>query len=306
MSNTDFYFQVLGANSAMPNKDRFPSSFILSYRNHLHLIDCGEGSQMKMAEYGVKRSRINEVFISHLHGDHIFGLPGVINSFTLSGRQKPLQIFGPVGVRAYIQNIMDATGARLSYELVFTELHGDHPIDLGVINQLEVRAIPLDHRITTFGYHFKEVHPEINIRPEAIKTYELTVEEIKSIKAGKQIVRNQKVVNHSELTMPPRPRRSFAYCSDTGYLPRLADEISHTSLLYHEATYLEELKEKARERRHSTAKEAATIAAMAGVRQLVIGHYSSRYKDLEPLLEEAKATFSNTEMAHGGAVFSIL
>ena len=299
MATPDFYFQVLGANSALPTPDRFPSSFILGYKSHLHLIDCGEGSQIKMAEYRVKRSKLDHIFISHLHGDHVFGLPGLLNSFTLAGRTKPMHLYGPVALEPYLQAITEATGGSHGYELVFHLLSGDDVIDLGLISGLHVWAMPLQHRIPTYGYLFKEVQSELNIDPVAIKKYNLTVPEILSAKAGNDIDRGASKLAVKEVTLAPKKLRAFAYCSDTSYMTELVKYISKVDLIYHEATYLHELAQKAKDRMHSTAREAALIASSAKVGQLIIGHYSSRYKNLDPLVKRGTSNVhSNTRNGH--------
>ena len=303
---SDFYFQVLGANSALPATGRFPSSFILGCHNCLYLIDCGEGTQIKMSEYGIKRSRIGHIFISHMHGDHVLGLPGLLNSFSLNGRKEGLTIIGPVGIRKYLEGVLSSTYSHLTYKINYNELEFNGHSDLGKIDQLHVTAYSLDHRIPTYGFRFTEIIEGYNINSLAIKEYNLTIEEIKLAKQGNDIIRETGTIPNSKLTLPQPEPRSFSYCSDTAYAPSIVPHIQGSSLIYHEATYLKDKKEVARERKHSTAKEAATIANMAEVNQLVIGHYSSRYKDLNPLLEEARQVFSRTELAEEGRIYTIL
>ena len=302
---TEFSFTVLGANSATPMKNRFPSSFILRYNTHRFLLDCGEGSQIKMSEFGIRRSKIDHIFISHLHGDHIFGLPGFLNSYNLQGRTRPLNIIGPKGIRNYLLSIQELTGAQSSFDVVFRELEGESPIDLGEIHGLHVTAIPLRHRIATFGYRFDETAEKININPDTIGKYSLSIEEIVAIKKGEKVVRDGVELDRSELIFPIPPRRSFAYCTDTVYFPELVHMIKGCSTIYHEATYTHDLVEKAIERSHSTAKQAAMIAHDASVHQLIIGHYSSRYKDLQVLENEARIVFQNSRVALEGEVYHI-
>ncbi len=304
-SYPDFYLQVLGANSAIPHLARFPSAFILGHINHLYLIDCGEGAQIKMSQYHVRRSKINHIFISHLHGDHVLGLPGLLNSFSLNGRQKELIIYGPLGIKQFVETFQAATYAHLTYPLRIVELEGEHERSLGRIDHLEVFAFPLVHRVPTFGYRFTEIYDEFNVNPQAISRYNLSVEEIKKIKKGQSITRNEEVWKAERFTLPKKHSRSFAYCSDTCYHPPLAAFVSDVSLLYHEATYLHNLQAKAKQRMHSTADEAARLAKAAGVSTLIIGHYSSRYSDLEPLLDEARAIFLRTDLAIGGKIYPI-
>jgi len=301
----EFYFQVLGANSALPTRDRFPSSFILAYKQSRILIDCGEGSQIKMAEYKIKRSKIDHIFISHMHGDHVFGLPGFLNSLTLSGRKKAIYLYGPTALKTYIDAVIAATGGHLGYELCYHLLDTDEVTDLGMVCGLQVKAVPLQHRIPTYGYSFTEVMSEYNIDPLKIKAHNLPRSEILLAKSGQDIERENDTIAYQDVTLPPREMRSMAYCSDTVYDPSIVPAIKGSTLLYHEATYLEELRDKARERMHSTTTEAATIAEMAKVDTLVIGHYSSRYVDVNPLLKEAQKVFDNTMLAVGGKKYEI-
>lgn len=302
---SDFYFQVLGANSALPAAGRFPSSFILGHHNQLYLIDCGEGTQIKMSEYHIKRSRIGHIFISHMHGDHVLGLPGLLNSFSLNGRKEDLTIIGPSGIKKYIEGVLTSTYSHLSYNITYNELEIQGHKDLGRIGHLNVIAYSLDHRIPTCGYRFTEIIEGYNINSLSIKEFNLTIAEIKLAKQGKDIQRDNVLIPNSRLTLPQAEPRSFSYCSDTAYAPNILPHIEQSTLIYHEATYLKDKKEMARERKHSTAEEAATIAKMANVDQLVIGHYSSRYKDLTPLLVEARTKFHNTELAEEGRVYRI-
>ncbi len=301
-----FELLVLGANSATPVPGRFPSSFVLNHEEHLYLIDCGEGSQIKMSEYHVKRSRIDHIFISHLHGDHIFGLPGFLNSYSLNRREKPLHIYGPVGLRDFISTCFRVTGNPVHYELHIHELQAEQVHDLGLIDRLSVTAFPLRHRIPTFGYRFTEVHLEYNIDPAAIKKYNLSIDEILAAKKGQDIVRSENyLIKNQDLVLPPKPARSFAYVSDTVYHPPIVEHVQDVNLIYHEATYMHNMAEQARDRMHATTIEAAMIAEQAGAQALAIGHYSSRYKELSGYLAEAQLTFQNTHLALSGSRIEI-
>ena len=302
---TSFSFQVLGANSATPMPDRYPSCFILEYDGDLIVVDCGEGAQMKMSEYKVRRSKVSHVFISHLHGDHVFGLPGLLNSFSLNDRRQDLHLYGPVGLKRYIEGVLTATYARASYEVFIHEIDSAGAIDIPTLAHLQVSAMPLIHRIPTWGYRFDEIRAEINVKVDAIRTFELTIEEIIALKSGGSVFRNGQVVPHDRLIVPPKAPRSFAYCSDTIYDPDIVPLISGVDLLYHEATFMHDLVEKAHERMHATAREAAQIAAHAKAGRLIIGHYSSRYRDLRPLLEEAQAVFASSSLAIQGEIFDV-
>lgn len=301
-----FELTILGANSALPAYNRFPTSQVLNFDESLFLIDCGEGTQIKMSEYKIKRSRINHIFISHLHGDHVLGLPGLLNSYSLNGRVDPLHIYSPKGLQEIIDTIYLHTQAHSTYDLVFhtidpTQLESVVELDAG----LSVYAFPLQHRIKTVGYLFKENRTEYKIRSQAIEEYKLTIDQIKEVKAGKNVICQDKEISYEQLIEPPHPLRSYAYCSDTVYTESIVPWIAKSTLLYHEATYMDNLRDQARDRMHSTTKEAATIAKLANVMSLVIGHYSSRYKNLEPLLDEARGVFEKTELAIGGAKFTL-
>jgi ribonuclease Z len=300
-----FEFTVLGANSATPMPGRFPSSFVLTYDHISVLLDCGEGAQIKLQEFGIKPSRIKLILISHLHGDHIFGLPGLIHSLHLNERTESLQVIGPFGIKRFIQDIMDVTGAVLHYPLEIRELTSDEYHFIMRLSHLDIYALPLKHRIPTYGYIFQENRSDLNIDKNAIERYSLTIEEIKKVKQGDSVERNGKVIPNHLMTLSPPPMRKMAYCTDTVFDPGIVQFIEGSDLLYHEATYLDEMAKKARERTHSTCREAAQIAVFARVKKLVIGHYSSRYRELKPLLDEARSVFPATELAMEGVTFSI-
>ena len=300
-----FSFKVLGANSATPMPGRFSSSFVLEYNQRLMLIDCGEGAQVKMSQFKVRRSKLDHIFISHLHGDHIFGLPGLFSSLSLNGRVDPITIYGPKGLRLFLETMRDVTGGHAGHEIIIYELDGHKTHDIGLVNGLNVSALPLEHRVPTLGYRFDEEPRPPGLSTEALAKYSITIDEIKLIKQGIPIQRDRRVIPIKEVTKEPVPLRSFAYCSDTVYDPSIIPHIKGVDLLYHEATYLHELVDKARERLHSTALEAAMIARDANVKDLVIGHYSGRYKDLSVMTDEAKTVFVRTLLAVEGAEFEI-
>ena len=300
-----FELTVLGANSATPFPGRFSSSFVLNYDHELALIDCGEGAQIKMNQFRIKVSRINHIFISHLHGDHIFGLPGFLHSFNLNGRNKPLHLYAPVGIKMYLDVIQETTGGSFNFPLIIQEM--DH-IDARVIcrfNDVDVRAFPMKHRIPTYGYRFDESPLLAKIDSQAIASWHMTIEEIKAAKAGKSIIRDGAEIGNDQLTLPRDRARSFSYCSDTIYDPSLIPYIRGSDTLYHEATYLHALQDKARERMHATSKEAGLMARQSGVTTLLIGHYSSRYDDVIPLQEEARLEHARTFVVSEGETYSV-
>lgn len=240
-----------------------------------------------------------------MHGDHIFGLPGLINSFALNGRKAPLNIIGPTGLRSYLEFMWEISKARLSFDVNFTELSEAKPQVLGIFSGLSVTAFPLEHRILTFGYAFEEQQQPAKINPEQIATHELTVEEIKTIKQRQSIFRNGVAMHYEQFCLPDVPLRSFAYLSDTAYCEHNTFHCQRADLIYHESTYMHDFATLAAERGHATSKEAATFAAKAQVKKLIIGHYSSRYKNLDPLLQEAQSVFPNTALALEGEIHEI-
>ena len=302
-----FEVKILGSNSAIPTNNRNPSAQVLSYHNSSYLIDCGEGTQMRMSEYKVRRSKISTIFISHLHGDHIFGLPGLITSFALQGREEDLSIYGPVGIKKYLDTIIEISGSHLSYALYIHELVPGELKKIFEDDHIMVYSFALDHRISTSGYRFVEKVSKMSMDIKAIEVNNLSGHQIKQLREGGIVLDyNGSPLSISDISLPPKPRRSYAYCSDTLYDETIVDSIKGSNYLYHEATYLDDMKDQARERMHSTAKEAAQIASLSQVDNLIIGHYSSRYKDLEPLLAEAQAIFPKTSLAIEGKTFEII
>ncbi len=301
-----FDVTILGSNSAIPAHGRFPTSQVLNVSEQLYLIDCGEGTQWRLSEYNIKKSNINEIFISHLHGDHIFGLIGLLTSFSLSKRKEPIKLFSPKGLEEIIRVQLKIIGAALSYPLTFFELDTTRSQIIFEDNLVEVTTFPLQHRIPTSGFLFKEKLRSLNIIPSMIETYKIPIEKIKEIKNGADYkLLNGKIIPNKELTYPPLGKRSFAFCSDTAYTESILPFIKGVDLLYHESTFLHDMVQLAEETLHSTVKQAATIAKKAHVGKLIIGHYSSRYKDLTPLLDEAQKIFPNTVLGIEGKTVSV-
>lgn len=297
---------ILGSNSAIPAYGRFPSSQILGYDSGLYLIDCGEGCQFQLAKYRIKPSKIKAVFISHMHGDHVFGLPGLLTSMSLLGRSKPLTVYGPLGIRSFLEGIFAITEAHFSYDLHIHESSPHGLESLADFGHLQVSHFPLKHRIPTNGYLFREVKRQQNIDPELITKYNLDYTQIKAIKLGQDIQLSSGIVlKNNEMIKVGKAPRSYAYCSDTVYDMDILPWIRGVDVLYHEATYLDDKRDMALERMHTTAKQAGVIANRADVGKLIIGHFSSRYKDLSPLLEEAKEEFGSTFLAVEGETFAL-
>lgn len=297
-----FEVTILGNNSSYPAHGRFPTSQVLNYNGRLYLIDCGEGTQIRLSEYNIKRSRINHVFISHLHGDHIFGLPGFINSFMHFSRTEPLHVYGPKGIRQLIDTILRLSESRIEFDVIFHEFTHTGKQKILEESNLRVFAFPMVHRIATYGYVFVEVQTEPNIDKDVIERYELSVDQIVGMKEGR--------FTPSDLGLPDetvirhRPR-SYAFCSDTAYNPTIIPWIHEVSVLYHEATFAHDLEDKAASTKHSTAFQAGMMARLAEAGELLIGHFSGRYKDLQPLLLEALDVFPDTRLALEGHTYPV-
>lgn len=296
---------ILGSNSALPAHGRFPSAQLLNIAGHCLLIDCGEGTQFKFNQYKLSKMKVSHIFITHLHGDHVFGLPGLLNSLILLNRKEPLTIAGPIGIKAMMDHIFDATHARFNYEIKYietdTETHSvilDHP-------DFTVENIPLNHKVPCNGYLFREKERQKNIYPEIVEKHGLTGPQIIELKEGRPITTEQGLLKPEEALYSKRDPRSYAYCTDTSYLPSIIPIINGVDLLYHEATYQEDFEAQALERGHSTARQAALIAKKANVGALLIGHPSSKYSSIEQLLTEAKSVFYNTRFATEGHTFEI-
>lgn len=302
-----FSLTLLGTSSAMPQPGRFTSAQVLNVQERLYLIDCGEGTQMRMTDFQIKRSKINQIFISHLHGDHYYGLIGLLTSYALNDRKEPIDIFSPPGLEEIIKVMSLPQGGEvfpfpLRFHIVDTNQHQLIFED----KTLQVFSIPLLHRIPTSGYLFLEKERPRNILPKKIETYQISYPNIPAIKQGADFsLPNGEIIPNAELTTPPPQPRSYAYCSDTRFMPDIVPMIQNVDLLYHEATFMQNEQQNAIETLHSTAAEAATIAKSANVKQLVLGHFSTRYRDVKPLISEAKAIFPDTVEGIDGMVIEV-
>lgn len=301
-----FELTILGSSSATPIYDRHPTSQVLIFRDRHFLIDCGEGTQMQMLKYKIRYHRISHIFISHLHGDHYLGLIGLLSTYHLQGRSTDLHLFGQQDLMDIIEMHLRASQTVLRYNLIFHPIRHYAPEILFEDDEIYVRSIVLNHRIPCMGFVFGEKPRPRRLRVDKLQEHHIPFTQYTRIKAGDSFVDSEgNVISNLELTEDPLPSRSFAFCSDTLYNPELAEDIKGVDLLYHEATFLDEMKERAIATFHSTAKEAAEVALNANAGKLIIGHFSARYKDIEPLLEEAKTIFKNTELAVEGEVFKI-
>ncbi|MCU4156883.1 ribonuclease Z [Carboxylicivirga sp. A043] len=297
---------ILGSNSALPTSDRYPTAQILRVSERFFLIDCGEGTQMQLRRNKINFSKINHIFLSHLHGDHVFGLIGLISTFGLLGRRKVLTIHAHEDLKGLLQPHLDYFCADLPYSIVFNDLSYEEPRVIYEDKKVIVQSFPLSHRVPTCGFLFKEKPKPANIRKEAIVRYQLTVPEIVAIKAGEEFIGEDGLAVASEELLTPAPKPcSYAFCSDTRYYRRVIPFIEGVDLLYHEATFLHELKDLAKRTSHTTAKQAATIARDARVGKLLLGHFSSRYRDLTPILDEAKGIFEPTVLVSDNQTFEV-
>ncbi|PID68296.1 MAG: ribonuclease Z [Flavobacteriia bacterium] len=298
---------ILGCHSATPRVNVYPSAQVLDINNHTFLIDCGEGTQMQLRKYKVSFSKIGHIFISHLHGDHFFGLVGLLSSLGLLGRQKEVHVYGPEGIKKAVDLMMDVSQVHQTYPIYFHELTATTSELIYTDDRVEVYTIPLKHRVYTNGYLFKEKQVLRNLDIDAIKKYpEIARCDYYRIKKGEDfLLADGTVVSNEKLTLPPKKLLSYAYCSDTSYNPEIIPLIYKTDLLYHEATFLDQHEELAIKTGHSTVKQAATIAKKAKVGQLVVGHYSSRYQDKEPFITEGQEIFTPVLLAESGKVITV-
>lgn len=296
---------ILGCYSATPRTFNHPTSQVLNIANHLFLIDCGEGTQVEMRRHRVKFSRIKHVFISHLHGDHFFGLIGLISTFSLLGRETDLHIYGPKGIKEIITLQLKLSKAWTSYGLYFHELTSKSPQVIFEDDKVSVETIPLDHRVYTNGFLFKEKEGDRKLLMNEVLNYDIDKAYYRSIKKGKDVILDDgTVVENKLLTGPPSPTKSYAFCSDTAYLPSIIEQIKKVTALYHESTFLESHVHLCKSTKHSTAKQAAQIASQAEAKQLILGHYSTRYDNINLFKEEAKACFENVVLAEDGKTIS--
>lgn len=291
---------ILGYNSAIPTAHSHPTAQWLNINEQHFLIDCGEGTQVQLRKAKAKFSKINQIFISHLHGDHVFGLVGLISTFQLLGRNNPLDIFGPIGIKDFILNQLKHTGAHSTFDLIFHELENKKSQLIFENKKVQVYTLPLEHRVICNGYLFQEKKALRKLNMAAIaQEPEIEVCDYSNLKLGKDFVKsNGEIIANTQLTSAPTPPKSYAFCSDTRYLPQLATLIQNVDCIYHEATFGEEFKELAYKTGHSTAKQAAEIAQQAHAKRMIIGHFSNRYKDLNVLLHEAQSVFPNTQLPH--------
>lgn len=297
---------ILGCHSATPRVNAHPTSQYLEINSRHFLIDCGEGTQRQMRKYKVGFSRINHIFISHLHGDHFFGLIGLISTFGILNREKPLHIFGPKGIKELIKIQLHHSKSYVKFEILFYELTSKKSELIFEDDKVEVITIPLSHRIYTNGFLFKEKIKPRKIDINAVEKHpEIETCDYNNLKAGKDfILSNGEVLKNETLTKNPPEPLKYAYCSDTAYKESIVEIIADSDLLYHESTFLSDREDLAKKTKHSTAKQAAKIAEASNAKKLILGHYSSRYNDISLFKKEATEIFNNVELADAGKVFS--
>jgi ribonuclease Z len=301
-----FNVTILGSSGALPAYGRFPSCQLVEIQNRYILVDCGEGAQIQLMKYQTNFHRISHILISHLHGDHYLGLMGLLFTMHLLRRTNDLHIYSHAGLDEIITTQLKHSRSVPSYRIHFHLLQKDVNEIIFEDDHLTVETLPLRHKLTCSGFLFKEKTKPRRVNKEVLPEG-LLIQQIASLKRGFDVTDEDGNVlykNH-ELTLAPRRSRSYAYCSDTAYNERLVEKIKNVNLLFHEATFTKDEQSKANETLHSTAEQAARIAKLANADRLVIGHFSARYKDLGPVLDEAKAVFSNTYLANEGEIFSI-
>ena len=302
----NFTLKIMGTASAMPVVERFQSAHVLDVHGRSFLIDCGEGVQGQLKRYGISLMKLDSIFISHIHGDHLFGLFGLLSTIGMLGRTAPMNLYGPPNLGPVLKFFLSFYGDGLSFEVRFTPLKNKEPEIIYETKSLEVLAFPLNHGIETYGYLFREKMPPYNVRKEVIEPLGLTRTEIGTLKRGEDVVRpDGTVIPLAEAAYLPYVPRSYAYVSDTAPFPELAGWVRGVSLLYHEATYLDELKDQAAQRRHSTTFQAARCALDAGAGKLIIGHYSSRCSEAGRYEQECRTIFPETYAASDGDVFDV-
>lgn len=301
-----FELTILGSSSALPTSDRYPTAQVLNVLGRFFLIDCGEGTQIQIRRNKIGFGKIKHILISHLHGDHFYGLIGLLSTFNLLGLKNDIHIYATSEIKNLIQPQLDHLKADLQFKIIFHPLNFKKPQKIYADKKVEVFSFPLKHSCPVCGFLFKEVQKQPNIKKESIQQYNIPIAEIKSIKAGTDFqTANGEIIPNSNLTIPPPKPRSYAFCTDTVFLPEKAEFIKDVDLLYHEATFTEEMKDWAQKTWHTTAKEAAEMAKLTNAKKLIIGHFSARYKDVSEFEREAKMVFDNTEIAVDGKTYIV-
>ncbi len=298
-----FSVTILGNNSAVPAHGRHPTAQVLQTPDHLFLIDCGEGTQMQMNAYKIRRSKINHIFISHLHGDHYYGLIGLLTSFGLNHRTNDLFIYSPKVLKEIIELQLHVANANLPFKIHFYNLEKEEIIFED--NKISVECFKVNHRISCWGFLFREKKNLRKIDTGKIKKYNIPASFYENLHEGKDFIAGDTIIKNELLTTSVSPAKSYAYSADTAFHEPIVEKIKGVDLLYHESTYLDALEKKAVNRFHSTSKQAATIAKKAGVKKLLLGHFSSMYETLDEFKTEASEIFENSDIAEEGACYFV-
>ncbi len=299
-----FAVTILGNNSAVPAFDRHPTSQVVTYDGTNYLLDCGEGTQIQMINYKIRRGKISHIFISHLHGDHYFGLIGLITSFGLLNHQQELHVFGPAPLKEIVELQLKVAQTTLPFALHIHTI--SQPAMLLDTGKLTVKCFRTNHRIECYGFIFTEKKPPRKLDPEKASQYGIPFTFFERLKNGEDYTAEDgTLITNEMVTLPAEPAKTYAFCADTRYDESLLPHIKNADLVYHETTYLDNLREQAEKRFHSTSKQAALMAKKAGVKKLLIGHFSSKYDTLEEFEIEAKEIFPNTELALEGVAYQV-
>jgi ribonuclease Z len=301
-----FKVTILGSSGALPAYGRYPTAQFVEIQNHYFLIDAGEGVQQQLSRYQIPFHKISHIFISHLHGDHYLGLTGLLFTMHLQRRVNDLHLYSHQGLDEILLLQLKHSKSVLNYKIIF------HTLDASKVNlifedaALTVESFPLFHKIDCTGFKFSEKVKSLRINKELLRE-DMLLQHIARLKTGEDVLNDDgsTVYKSADFTLPPRASFTYAYCSDTAFFEELIPTILNADLLYHESTFMEEDKDKAAETRHSTAAQAATMASMASVKKLIIGHFSARYRELEPMLKEARAIFPATSLAIEGETFEL-
>ena len=301
-----FKVHILGCGSALPTLHHMASSQVVELRDKQFMVDCGEGTQVQIRRSRINFNKIQAVFISHIHGDHCFGLIGMISTFGLQGRKSPLQVYAPAALGPMLQSQIELFCQHLSFEVVFHAIDTEKTDVIYEDRSLTVSTIPLQHRLPTCGFLFREKPTLPHIRRDMIDYLEIPVSQINNIKNGAGWTTPEgRTYSHEELTTPAESTRAYAYCSDTRFVPTLHELIAGVDLLYHESTYCRDSQHRAEAYWHSTAADAATVAREAGVKKLLLGHYSSRYPDENAFLDEAREIFPESYLTNENDIFYV-
>jgi ribonuclease Z len=303
---SDLELNILGNGSAVPTKFAYPSSQMLTYRGNQFLIDCGEGTQMQIIKYKVKYRKLNNIFISHLHGDHFFGLFGLLSTFHLFGRENGLNIYAPANLKPLLDHVFKTSDTVLRFPLNFFPLEDFSNSPLLDKENFTLKCFKLKHSVPTYGFVFREKPLQRKINKEFIKGRDIETKHILEIKAGSDYVDDKGILfKNGEISQKPRNPLSYAYCSDTAYYEDIIEDIHGVKLLYHEATFDESMLDLADGKKHSTASQAARIAKLANVEKLLLGHFSARFKEFDTLLQQARDVFPNTFISVEGKPYQI-